>query len=474
MSRRSLIAFAVAFFLAMPFVHAADRPTNVVIILIDDMGQTDLSCYGSTFYETPNIDRLATQGMRFTQAYSACTVCSPTRASLLTGLYPARLHVTDWIAGHKRPFAKLNVPDWTMHLDLEQPNLAKTLKSHGYATASIGKWHLGGPEYYPDKQGFDLNVGGTNKGQPPSYFSPYKIPTLPNGPDGEFLSDRLTQEAIKFITANREKPFFLYLPHFAVHQPIDAKPAVIEKYKKKADPKAPQHNAVYAGLVESVDDSVGTLVKALDDLKLTDNTLVIFASDNGGLLPVTSNLGLRAGKGSAYEGGVRTPLIVRWPGHVKAGTISDTPVITADYYPTILAALGLNDVADHHCDGVSILPVLTGAGPLARTALYWHYPHYHPGGASPHSVVREGNLKLIEFFEDHHLELYDLKADPLEKQNLAAERPQDAQRLQAQLQKWRTDVGAQYPTPNPNYDPAKDAAKGAKGKREAVMFSVGE
>lgn len=471
--RRALLALALALLIS-PLARAAGRPTNVVLILIDDFGWTDLSCYGSTFYETPNVDRLATQGMRFTNAYSACTVCSPTRASLMTGLYPARLHLTDWIAGHKRPFAKLNVPDWTMHLDLEQPNLAKTLKAHGYATASIGKWHLGGPEYYPEKQGFDLNLGGTDKGQPPTYFSPYKIPNLPDGPEGEFLSDRLTNEAIKFITANKDKPFFLYLPHFAVHQPIAAKKDVIEKYKKKADATAPQHNPIYAGLVESVDDSVGAIVKGLDDLKLADDTLLIFASDNGGLLPVTSNLGIRAGKGSAYEGGIRTPLIVRWPGHVKPGTTSDTPVITADYYPTILAALGFDDVPNHKPDGTSILPVLTGAGGLNRSALYWHYPHYHPGGATPHSAVRDGDLKLIEFFEDNHLELYDLKADPKEEHNLATERPQDAQRLHAELQKWRADVGAQLPTPNPNYDPAKDNAKPAKAKREAAMLQAGE
>jgi len=312
----ALSSLLILFLAANPTaLSAAERPPNIVIFFIDDLGATDLGSTGSHFYETPNLDRLAAQGVRFTQAYSACTVCSPTRAALLTGKYPARLHITDWITGHKRPFAKLQVPDWTMHLPLEEVTIAELLKPRGYASASIGKWHLGGPEFFPDKHGFDFTLAGTDRGQPPSYFSPYKIATLPDGPPGEFLTDREAAEACGFIERNKERPFLLYIPHYAVHTPIQGKAEVIAKYQKKAQPDAPQKNAAYAALVESVDDSVGRVLAKLDELKLAERTVVIFTSDNGGLLSITRNLGLRAGKGSAYEGGVRVPLIVRWPRH---------------------------------------------------------------------------------------------------------------------------------------------------------------
>jgi arylsulfatase A len=360
----------------LPALHAAAAPAppgkpNIIFFLVDDMGWTDVGCMGSKFYETPNVDRLAAQGMKFTQAYSACTVCSPTRAALLTGQYPARLHITDWIPGHRRPQAKLKVPDWTMHLPLETTNIARLLKPEGFASASIGKWHLGGAAFWPEKQGFDLNVAGCDKGSPPSYFSPYKIPTLPNGPNGEFLSDRLTDEALKFITQNKNHPFFLYLPHYAVHTPLMAKAEVIAKYKKKADPHAPQHNAVYAALIESVDDSLGRVMRKLDELKLTDNTIVIFNSDNGGLIRSTGvNLGLRAGKGSAYEGGVRVPLIVKWPGVTKAGSVCETPVISVDYLPTILEMTGASNSSQQPQDGESIVPLLQQTGGLKRDTIY--------------------------------------------------------------------------------------------------------
>jgi arylsulfatase A len=292
---------------------ALQDPPNVVFILVDDLGATDLGCAGSAYYETPNIDRLAAGGLRFTRAYSACTVCSPTRAALLTGKYPARLRVTDWIAGHKRPKAKLRVPDWVMRLPLEERTLAEALKGAGYATASVGKWHLGEPEFWPEKHGFDLNVGGSDRGQPGSYFAPYKIPTLADGPKGESLTERITEEAVRFIEAKRAGPFFLYLPHFTVHTPIQAKPEDVEKYKAKAKPDAPHRNPAYAAMIESLDRSVGRIVDVLKRRGLTEQTLIVFTSDNGGLLPVTTNLGLRAGKGSAYEGGVRVPAIASWP-----------------------------------------------------------------------------------------------------------------------------------------------------------------
>jgi arylsulfatase A len=442
-----------------PAAQAAEsRKPNIVLILTDDLGWSDLGCCGSTFYETPNIDRLAGQGMRFTTAYAACTVCSPTRASILTGQYPARLHLTDWIAGHVRPRAKLKVPDWTMHLPLETQNLARALHPAGYATASIGKWHLGKEPYWPEKQGFDLNIGGCDKGQPPSYFAPYKIPTLKEGPKGEFLSDRLTAEAVQFIEKNQDRPFLLYLPHYAVHTPLMARPEAIEKYRKKADSANPHHNATYAGLIESVDDSVGVLLRTLDRLKLSDNTIVIFTSDNGGLIgnrknPVTSNLPLRAGKGTAYEGGVRVPLIVKWPGVTRAGSLCQTAVMNMDLFPTILALAGVSADRSQVVDGENLEPLLREKGDWKREALYWHYPHYHTEGATPYGAIRKGDLRLIEFYEDNRMELYDLAKDPGEKDDLAKKRPEDASALREELHRWRQRVGAQMPTPNPKYDP---------------------
>jgi arylsulfatase A-like enzyme len=404
--------------------------------------------------------------MRFTDSYSACTVCSPSRAAILTGQYPARLHVTDFIKGHVQPKAKLKVPDWTMYLKLEVPNLAKALKSAGYATANIGKWHLGEATFWPEKQGFDLNIAGYNKGAPPSYFSPYKIPTLTEGPNGEFLSDRLTSEAIKFIEQNKEHPFFIYLPHYAVHTPIMAKPEVITKYKSKVDKQAPHKNPEYAGLIESVDDSVGRLLAKLEELKLSENTIVIFTSDNGGLMGVTSNVPLRAGKGTAYEGGVRVPLIVKWPGVTKPGSLCHTPVIGVDFYPTLLAMAGV-PVPPGVVDGESIEPLLRQSGSMKREAIYWHYPHYHTVGATPYGAIRQGDFRLVEFYEDNRVELYNLKDDIGERKDLAATLPEKAAALRQKLHDWRKRVDAQMPTPNPNYDPNDTGPKTKREKKNA-------
>ena len=471
MKIKTLLWFAVLMLAQSRVFAAAETPParpNIVFFLVDDLGWTDVGCMGSKFYQTPNIDRLASQGMKFTQAYSACTVCSPTRAAILTGQYPARLHLTDWIPGHVRPLAKLKPPNWTMHLPRETMNLARLLKPVGFASASIGKWHLGGAAFYPERQGFDLNVAGTAAGQPPSYFSPYHIATLPDGPAGEFLSDRLTDEALKFIESNQHRPFFLYLPHFAVHTPLMAKPQVIAKYQQRAAAGGPQHNAVYAGLVESVDDSIGRIVRKLDELKLAGNTIVIFNSDNGGLIGSTVNLGLRAGKGSAYEGGVRVPLIVKWPGVAKAGSVCQTPVISVDYLPTIGAMTGVKTGSQQPLDGESLVPLLKQAGPLKREAIYWHYPHYHPGGATPYGAVREGDLKLIEFYEDNRVELYDLAHDLAEKHDLAKALPEKAAALRDKLHAWCARVGAQMPAPNPNYRPDAPAPKSKKEKQRAA------
>ncbi|MCI0745470.1 MAG: sulfatase [Verrucomicrobia subdivision 3 bacterium] len=431
---------------------------NVVLILADDLGWTDLSCYGSNFYETPHIDRLARDGLKFTQAYSACTVCSPTRAAILTGKYPARLRVTDWIPGLPPENPKLLVPPWTKYLPLEEITIARVLRSAGYVSASLGKWHLGGEEYYPDKHGFDFNVAGSAAPAPPNYFAPYKIATLPDGPPGEYLTDRMGEEAARFIEQHREKPFFLYMPLFAVHTPIRGKEALVKKYRAKRRAGQRQTNAVYAAMIESMDDSVGLIRGKLDELNLSDRTIVVFASDNGGRVPTTSNHPLRVGKGSCYEGGVRVPLIVYWPGVTKAGTVCDVPVISMDLYPTILEMTGQADAARKGMDGVSLVPLLRNAGALKREALFWHYPHYQHyqlGGTTPYGAIRANDYKLIEFFDDMRVELYNLREDIGEQRNLAAGMPAKVEELRTRLHAWRKDVGAQMPSRNSNYDRSK-------------------
>jgi arylsulfatase A-like enzyme len=458
-ARATLLACLTLIAVQQQALAAAEpaRP-NVIVILVDDLGWADLGCTGSKLHETPNLDRLAAAGVRFTQAYSACTVCSPTRAALLTGKYPARLHLTDWIAGHAAPHARLLPPDWSKRLPLEETTLAEMLRGAGYATAAIGKWHLGGEGFGPLEQGFDVNLGGDHRGQPPSYVSPYRLPALPDGPAGEFLTDREGDEALKFVRAHREQPFFVYLAHYAVHQPIAGKPAVSAKYRAKA-PDAPPERATYAALLESVDDSVGRIVATLEGLGLTEQTILVFTSDNGGLSsggkPPTTNSPLRAGKGSPYEGGVRVPLVIAWPGHIERGKVDDTPVASIDVFPTVAELTGVPAPAG--LDGSSLAPCLTGQGKLDRAAIYWHYPHYHPGGARPYGAVRTGDLKLIHHDEDGYLELYDLAADPGESANVANQRPAETAELERLLAAWRQEVDAQMPTPNPDYDPSRDA-----------------
>lgn len=434
---------------------AATKP-NVVLILADDQGWTDLHCFGSDLYQTPNIDKLAKEGMRFTQHYSACTVCSPTRAAILTGQYPARLHVTDWIPGLPPENPKLLVPDWTKYLSLSEPNIAKSFKAAGYATASIGKWHLGGEEYYPDKQGFDINIAGTERPNPATYIAPWKIPTLSEGKDGDYLTDRLGNEAVKFIEQHKDGPFFLYLPHFAVHTPIQGRPDLVKKYRDMKRAGLTHSNAVYAAMVEGVDITVGQIRNKLTELKLSENTIIIYTSDNGGRVPTTSNHPLRVGKGSCYEGGTRVPLIIYWPGVTKPGSESDTPVISMDYYPTLMDICGLK--ASPKSDGVSLVPLLRGTGGLKRDALFWHYPHYQHyqlGGTTPYGAIRQGDFKLIEFFDDMRVELFNLKDDIGEQNNLAATMPKKTDELRNRLRAWRKEVGAQMPTKNPDYDPSR-------------------
>ena len=340
---------------------ASGGKLNVVFVLVDDMGWTDLGCFGSDLYQSPNIDRLAAEGMRFTQAYAACTVCSPTRAAVLTGKYPGRLRITDWIPGLPPSNPKLIVPDFVKQLPHEETTIAEVLKANGYATASIGKWHLGGEAYYPEHHGFDINIAGTHEPRPvPGYFAPYEIETISQGPEGEYITDRLGDEAAKFIMANAGRPFFLYLPHFAVHTPIQGKKKLVQMYAQRVKEGMRHTNAAYAAMIHSLDEAVGKVRQTLEEARIAERTVIILTSDNGGRIPTTSNVPLRAGKGGCYEGGVRVPLIVYWPGVTPPGSTSDEQVISVDYYPTILQMLGVTDIAGHRSDGVSIVPALTG------------------------------------------------------------------------------------------------------------------
>jgi arylsulfatase A-like enzyme len=454
-------------------LHAAppSRP-NIVLILADDLGWKDLGCYGSSFHETPNLDRLASQGMRFTQAYAAASICSPTRASLLTGKYPARLHITDWIGGGVS--GKLLPAPYLHQLPLEEVTIAQALKEAGYKTGHFGKWHLGGKGFYPHDHGFDVDfANGFGAGQPPSYFYPYsnkqKPSIITDGKPGEYLTDRLTDEAISFIEANKSVPFFVYLPHYAVHKPLQGKAAMVAKYEKKklSLPPGPvfaveeniqtrivQDNPIYAAMMESLDDSVGRIMETLKRLDLERNTIVLFTSDNGGLSQhdgSTSNRPLRAGKGWLYEGGIREPLLVRYPGHIKPGSACDTPIISNDYFPTLMALAGVERKPAPHIDGIDISPLLRGETIAARP-LFWHYPHYHTKeGGWPSGAVRVGDFKLIEWFEDMRVELYDLHADMGETNDLAAKNPAKAAELTEMLHAWRKSVDATMPLPNPKH-----------------------
>jgi len=457
------------------------KKPNFVFFLVDDLGWKDLGCYGSVFYETPNVDKLAASGMRFTSAYAACPVCSPTRASILTGKYPARLHTTDYFGAPQpdtvqkhwtkdKPLLPARYDD---RLPLAEVTLAEALKEGGYRTFFTGKWHLGPEGFWPEDQGFDINQGGCERGGPyggKKYFSPYGNPRLPDGPDGEHLPDRLATETCRFIEDNKDRPFLAYLAFYSVHTPLMAREDLKAKYEEKAkklEHKSPawgtegdrqvrliQDHAIYAGMVEAMDQAVGKVLDTLDRLDLARDTVVFFMSDNGGLSTSeghpTSNLPLRAGKGWLYEGGIREPMIVRWPGGVQAGSVCDEPVISTDFYPTMLDMAGLPLKPEQHMDGRSMTPILKQQGRQEGRAFFWHYPHYGNQGGSPGGAVRVGDYKLIEFFEDNRVELYNLKADLGEQDNLAARMPEKAAELRRMLHRWRTEVGARMPTPNPN------------------------
>jgi len=458
------------------------KKTNFVFFLVDDLGWTDLGCYGSTFYETPNVDRLAAGGMRFTNAYAACPVCSPTRASIMTGKYPARLRTTDYFGA---PQPDRVGPQWRKNrallparyrdrLPLEEVTLAEALKQHGYATFFAGKWHLGGEGFYPEDQGFDVNKGGIERGGPyggKKYFSPYGNPKLPDGPAGEHLPDRLATETCRFIEANKDQPFLAYLAFYSVHTPLMARADLRAKYEKKAESaenegpawgkegarkvRLVQDHAVYGGMVEAMDQAVGKVLDALESLDLAENTVVFFMSDNGGLSTSeghpTCNLPLRAGKGWLYEGGIREPMMVRWPGQVEGDGVCHEPVISTDFYPTILEMAGLPAKPKQNLDGRSMVGLLRKRDRQKDRAIYWHYPHYGNQGGSPGGAIRLGDYKLIEFYEDNRIELYNLRDDIGEQHDLAAGMPEMAGKLRRMLHEWRKEVDAAMPTPNPNH-----------------------
>lgn len=450
------------------------KRSNVVIIDADDLGWRGLSSYGSELYETPNIDRLATEGIKFTNAYATGAVCSPTRASLLTGKTPARLHFTHIVQAKGRwpGNSPLIEPDWTPFLPLEEVTIAEALKPNRYVNAHIGKWHIGGgygegqedaPEANPLKQGFDLNIAGSVSGQPPDYYFPYKrhypnksrafqLRNMPPGKEGDYLTDVLTDQALAFLDRQsaQKGPFFLHMsfftPHTSMGDRLQAKPETIKKYKEKLKclPDSAQKNPVYAAMIEHMDDAVGRIVGKLKKLGIEKNTVVLFISDNGGYGRKTSDLPLRGAKASCYEGGIRVPTIVYWPGIIEGGKVCDVPITTADIFPTVSEIAGATPKTNGEIDGRSIMPLLTGQGEWKDRPVFWHFPHYSQS-VGPYSIVRQGDYKLIEFLEDGKLELYDLKNDLSEKHNLATAKPEKVEELRTVLNKWRKNVDAQLP-----------------------------
>ncbi len=496
MFRYFIISLTFIFICFATTAQNKNQQPNVIVILADDLGWADLSSYGSTFYETPNLDKLASNGIRFTQGYATCPVCSPTRASMMTGKYTVKTGVTDWIKGRQEDgkamlYEKLIAQPTAYQLALEEKTIAEYAVENNYKTFFAGKWHLGEEEkYWPDFQGFQTNIGGWSKGSPTGrindttggFFTPYKNPTLPDGPSGEYLTDRLTNECLSFMENNRQTPFFLMYSLYAVHNPLQAPAALIKKYQAKQKQlgiqnnnrfakdedwmkhengwrrRLVQDNPVYAAMIENMDWNIGRLLDKLKQLNIDDNTLVIFTSDNGGLSTAegspTTNGPLRAGKGWLYEGGVRVPLIMYWKGKIVAGSISDLPVTTADLFPTIAKAINENYRKGKSIDGESILQLIAKPQEFQNRKLFWHYPHYSNQGGKPGSAIRKGNYKLIYNYEDENMELYDVVNDIAEKNNIASAERKTANQLKKQLFKWLKGTSALLPNKNPLYDPS--------------------
>lgn len=445
-----------------------ERPSNILFILADDLGWADLGCYGGDLHRTPRLDQLAAEGVRFTQAYAAAPVCTPTRASIMTGKTPARLHMTIWREASKSPPTDRSlIPPITVgDLPHDEVTIAERLQTAGYRTAHIGKWHLGDAAYYPESHGFEVNIGGTMWGAPNTFYYPFSgagtfgdefryVPGLGLGEPDDYLTDRLTDEAIGIIDqlAGDNRPFFMYLCYHTVHTPIEGKPEVSASYEKRVREELHHRNPEYAAMVHSLDENVGRLLASLERHGIHRKTIVIFTSDNGGFVndyhgnQVTDNWPLRSGKGSLYEGGVRVPLIVRWPGVTVKGGVCQAAVSSIDYYPTIAELLN-SDSWNRGVEGASFLPLLTDPSlELARDTLYWHYPHYY-ATTSPVSSIRQGDWKLLEYFEDEHVELYNLADDPGESRDLALQNPQKVSELLVKLSAWREAADAQLPTRN--------------------------
>ncbi|MFK5921259.1 MAG: sulfatase [Verrucomicrobiota bacterium] len=479
-----LIYHLIIFFFMGSLVQAQSAKPNFLFILVDDLGRQDLSCEGSAFHETPNIDSIAQKAMRFSNGYSACQVCSPSRAAIQTGKYPARVGITDYIggtAGRNQPDkwkrnTKLLPAPYKMEMELEEVTIAEALHEHGYKTFFAGKWHLGHEGKGPEDQGYDVNVGGNLTGSPVGgYFPPYKNPALEDGPQGEELPVRLGRETAKFITANKDQPFFAMLSFYSVHAPIQCSKKRWEKYRAKAesmgliDREEPrfvldrlqevrqvQDNPIYAGMMEAMDEGVGHALKALQENGLMENTVVIFTSDNGGVSSgdgyATSALPLRGGKGRQWEGGVRQPYYIQWPG-VTDGKRTDVPATGTDFYPTILDMAGVPLLPKQHQDGVSLVPVLKG-GTLAERSLFWHYPHYGNQGGEPSAIHLRDGWKLIHYFEDGRNELYHVGRDIGEQRNLYREYPERVEAMVKELKAWQKSVAAVEPTENPNWNAA--------------------
>ncbi|MDA1332584.1 MAG: sulfatase [Bacteroidetes bacterium] len=451
---------------------------NFLFILVDDLGYMDIGAYNpNTFYETPNVDRLASEGMRFTDAYAAAPVCSPTRASIMTGSYPGRLNTTDWFgapqpetaANHSTGNRLLLPASYVEELPLEEITMAEAFRDAGYETFFAGKWHLGTEGSYPEDHGFSINKGGWERGGPYGrgrYFPPYDNPRLEDGPEGEHLPARLAEETAQFISETRDKPFLAFLSFYSVHTPLMTRSDLEAKYERKRlgvpedewgvegerKVRLVQNHAIYAGMVEAMDLAVGRLLQQLEESGLAEKTVVIFMSDNGGLSTSeghpTSNLPLRAGKGWMYEGGIREPMIIKWPGVTSPGATSSISVTSTDFYPTMLDMADVSSNEYQHPDGVSLVPLLEGKNRLDRDALYWHYPHYGNQGGSPSAAVRKGAWKLIEFFEDNRVELYNLQDDIGEQTNLSSREPEKVEELRSMLHDWYLSVDAQFPSAN--------------------------
>ena len=467
--RYSLLYSILATLSLTPYLHADETsPLNVVLIVADDLGWTDLQSYGSDLHKTPHLDRLASQSVRFTQAYSSASICSPTRAALMTGKYPARLGMTIWHEGAfsgPRTRGKLTTASSEWNLAREEQTLAEILRGEGYATFHVGKWHLGDAAHFPETQGFDVNIGGTHWGAPSTFFHPFRgpfgdelryIPDIPGGRPGDYLTDRLTDEAIHLIESNREKPFYLNLWYHTVHTPIEGKPELVAQYEEPAKTAKHHRHATYAAMVHSLDENVGRVLAKLQELDLMDRTLIIFTSDNGGVVhrtrwgTVTNNAPLRSGKGSLYEGGIRIPLLIRDPHGERQPKVCEQIVLSQDLFPTILDRVGSKtERINQTGDSISLLPQLQRPeAMLDRKSVFWHYPHFYPT-TTPVSAVRRGDHKLLYFYEDDRIELYDLKSDPGETDNLALEKKRLAEQLTVELQTWLKKVGARLPQKTP-------------------------